>query len=75
MPRYFFDTLDGEHVIDHDGEVLLDNESARQAAVRIVSELTPTKAPHLWAGEDFKIVLRDENGVLGFLTVMATRVT
>ncbi|PZN93284.1 MAG: hypothetical protein DCF30_21920 [Hyphomicrobiales bacterium] len=74
MPRYFFDTLNGEHVVDRDGEVLLDNESARQAAIRVVSELTPMKASHLWAGDDFKVVIRDENGIIGFLTVMATRI-
>jgi hypothetical protein len=74
MPRYFFDTLDGEHVIDQDGEVLPDKETARQIATRIVAELTPSKSPDLWCGEPFKVVLRDDNNrVVGSLTVTATR--
>ena len=75
MPKFFFDTSDGEHVIDQGEKPPIQNESTRQSAVRIVSELTPISAPHLWAGNDLRIVLRDEKGVLGFLTVMATRVT
>ncbi len=71
MPRYFFDTLDGEHVIDHDGEVLEDRDAARQAAIRVVSELTPSRAPHLWDGEILEIVVRDEEKTIGILTVQA----
>ncbi|MGV9010707.1 DUF6894 family protein [Brevundimonas sp.] len=74
MPRYYFDTLDGEAMIDQDGEMAPDNRSARDIATKIVSEMTPGKAPHIWAGEPFKVVLRDEGGkTIGTLTVTATR--
>jgi hypothetical protein len=74
MPRFFFDTIDGEHRIDHDGEMLIDPASAREVAIRIVSELTPTKSPDLWCGEPFQVILRDEEKrVIGTLTVTATR--
>lgn len=74
MPRYFFDTLDGEAVIDQDGEILAGKASARETAIRIISEMTPGKAPHIWSGDPFKVVLRDEHGkTIGALTVTATR--
>ena len=74
MPRYFFDTLDGEDFIDQDGEVLNGQASARETAIRIISEMTPGKAPHIWSGDPFKVVLRDEDGkTIGALTVTATR--
>jgi len=74
MPRYYFDTLDGEAVIDQDGEVLAGRASARETAIRIVSEMTPGKAPHIWSGDPFKVVLRDEDGkTIGALTVTATQ--
>ena len=47
MPRYYFDTVDGEAYIDQDGELLPGNTSAREIAIRIISEMTPGKAPHL----------------------------
>lgn len=74
MPRYYFDTVDGEALIDQDGEVLSGETSAREIAIRIISELTPGKAPHIWSGDPFKVVLRDEHGkTIGALTVMASR--
>jgi hypothetical protein len=74
MPRYYFDTVDGEAFIDQDGEVLSSNTSAREIAIRIISEMTPGKAPHIWAGDPFTVVLRDEDGkTIGTLTVTATR--
>lgn len=74
MPRYYFDTVDGEALIDQDGEVLSGETSAREIAIRIISELTPGKAPHIWSGDPFKVVLRDEHGkTVGALTVTASR--
>ena len=74
MPRYYFDTLDGEAVIDQDGEVLAGRASAREIAIRIASEMTLGKAPHIWSGDPFKVVLRDEDGkTIGALTVTATQ--
>lgn len=76
MPRYFFDTQDGEAVIDQAGEVLPGDSSPREIAIRIISEMTPGKAPHIWSGDPFKVVLRDEAGkTIGALTVTATRET
>ena len=74
MPRYYFDTLDGEAVIDQDGEVRVCRASAREIAIRIASEMTLGKAPHIWSGDPFKVVLRDEDGkTIGALTVTATQ--
>lgn len=73
MPRYFFDTLDGQKLIDDEGEMLPDDETAKIAAAQIATELTPSRVAHIWKGEHFKVVIRDEQKlVIGYVTVMAT---
>lgn len=72
MPRYFFDTLDGNTIIDDEGEMLPDDEAAKIAAAQIASELTPSRVSHIWDGEQFKVVIRDEDKlVIGYVVVMA----
>lgn len=74
MPRYFFDTLNGETHTDREGELHPDSEAAREIATRIVAELTPSKSPELWDGEPFTVQMRDEaDQVVASMTVTATR--
>ena len=54
--------------------MLSGNTSAREIAIRIISEMTPGKAPRIWSGDPFTVVLRDEDRkTIGTLTVTATR--
>lgn len=73
MPRYYFDTLDGEAIIDDEGETAADQASARDIAIRIVSEMTRS-ASRSRAEEPVFAVLRDEaKASIRRLTVTATR--
>ncbi len=72
MPRYYFDTLDREQVTDDEGEILADDQAAKVMAAEIASELSLVRVAHIWAGEQFKIVIRDETKlVIGWLAVSA----
>lgn len=72
MRRYFFDTLNGEQIIDDEGEMLRDDDAAKRVAAQIAAELTPTRAAHLWAGKPLRVVIRDaDKAVIGYVLVTA----
>lgn len=64
MPRYFFDTDDGDwpHLDDH-GQVLRDAGAARLMAVDTLPDLAREKRPDGDQGE-FSVRVRDEAGTV-----------
>lgn len=73
MRRYFFDTTDGEHFPDTEGELLVDDDAARAVAYRVASELMSNHAKAVWEGETFRVVARSEAGEVGRVVVSAAR--
>ena len=62
MPRYFFDTYDGESFIpDEHGVVLEDLEQARDEAVRALPDLPRETLPDC-DRRDYVVEVRDEAG-------------
>jgi hypothetical protein len=62
MPRFYFDTYDGTHlVVDHLGLDLEGIEAAKHAAVTVLPEMARDALPD---GDrmEFSVRVRDENG-------------
>lgn len=71
MPRYFFDTDDGDlGLVDREGQFLADDASARAAALEALSDML---RDHVAAGETrvFSISVRDEQDRLIFAGAVA----
>lgn len=71
MTRYCFDAIDGEKVIDHVGMDLPDFASAKLVAGQIICEITPEQTVHIWSGEQFRVVIRTDEGTVGSMVVTA----
>jgi len=71
MTRYYFDAIDGVEAIDEDGEDLPDFEAAKKLAGQIAAEMTPERTTHIWAGGQFRVVIRTDDGVVGSIAVTA----
>ena len=62
MPRYFFDTNDGDQFADDDvGLELSDPEAARRAAITALPDMAYDKLPD-GDRRDFSVRVRDEAG-------------
>jgi hypothetical protein len=62
MPRYFIDTSDGDFtVIDEDGQDLDSDQTARDAAIQALPEMSRARLPD---GDQrvFSVLLRDQDG-------------
>ena len=63
MPRYFFDTADGERVCDPDGIELADVREARLYAIRYAGECIADESAQLSEHRDFRVEVRNRDGL------------
>lgn len=62
MPRYFFDSDDGDlHVIDDEGQEALDAAAARDLALSLLPHMARDKLPD-GDRRNFQVRVRDERG-------------
>lgn len=59
MPRYFFDILGEDPLIDVDGEILDNLTDARTVAVRILGEILLLRRAELFEGGVLRLQVRD----------------
>lgn len=64
MPRYFFHVHDGRDIPDTEGSEISSLDRVRYEAVRTAGELLREGGrSDLWSGEQWKMVVTDENGL------------
>ena len=69
MPRYFFDTDDGDlGLVDREGQILADDATARAAAMHALSDML---RDHVAAGETRVFSVRNEQDRLIFAGAVA----
>lgn len=61
MPRYFFNSEDGECYRDKAGTLLRDLASARREGVKILGELILHDPDLFLKTETFKVIIKDEH--------------
>jgi hypothetical protein len=66
MPRFFFNVHDGAGHPDCDGTELPDIPAARAYAVRYFGDLLRGDPCAFWNGEEWKMEVTDESGLLLF---------
>lgn len=72
MPRFFFNTQDGETVSDADGVMLPDMVAAEVEAVRLTGELLREHAEKFWGqGATYALTVTDEDGAALFSIITA----
>jgi len=71
MPRYFFDTQDGEAVADAEGVELPDLAAAQIEAVRLAGELLREHAEQFWLTRIFSVSVTDAQGAAQFVITIA----
>lgn len=69
MPRYFFTTADGTRDPDVDGTELPSLSAARIEAIKFAGEVLSDHPDMIWDGEDFRVEVSDEAGLLLFTVV------
>ena len=69
MPRYFFATADGTRETDHIGTQLANIAAARVEAIRYAGDVLSDQPGMLWDGEDFRVEVSDETGLVLFTVV------
>ena len=62
MPRYYFSTRNGHSLRDEEGDVLRDDDAARDMAVDILSEVLPSQREQLGRGGQYLVRVSDEDG-------------
>lgn len=67
MPRFYFDVMDGEGIIDEEGEELEDLYAARIVAVRLSGELLRDHPDRFWTVGERSCSVRDESGLILFV--------
>lgn len=73
MPRFFFDTDDGDRTIrDEEGQDLNDAETARRVALDVLPDMARDKLPD---GDErtFVASLRDERGTVLYVATLSLR--
>jgi len=74
MPRYFFDTHDGEHELrDEEGSEILGLQEARDEAIRVLPGIARDVLPGGGDRGDFVSTVRDERGQLVFRATLSLR--
>lgn len=71
MNRYFFNTQDGEAVLDVDGVELPDIAHAQIEAVKLMGELLREHAEEFWRTRNFAVTVADEEGATLFTVMTA----
>lgn len=71
MPRYFFDTQDGQAVADAEGVELPNLAAAEIEAVRLAGELLREHAEEFWRSRVFSVSVTDQHGVGQFVITIA----
>jgi len=69
MPRYYFSTADGTRQADTDGTELPNVASARIEAIKFAGDVLSEHPEIIWGGEDFRVEVSDENGLVLFTVV------
>ena len=69
MPRYFFTTADGTREQDIDGTELPNVATARVEAIKFAGEVLSDHPEMIWDGEDFRVEVSDERGLVLFTVV------
>jgi hypothetical protein len=75
MPRFHFNVYDGVDAPDCDGTELPDWDTAREEAIRLSGELLRDSAKQMALGEDWRMEVTDETGLILFrldFTVMGS---
>lgn len=62
MPRYFFNTVDGQRYPDEEGAELPDIAAVRTKAARVLGELLKEQSEDLWATARLRLEVTDEAG-------------
>jgi hypothetical protein len=75
MPRYFFDTADGERFHDTEGTDLKDDAAARLEAAAVLAEMLRDRPDLLNHSQVFRIEVRDADGVYRFCVEVVVRDT
>lgn len=71
MPRYFFDTDDGDlGLVDHEGEVLDNDASARAVALHTLCDMLREHI-HASGKQTFTAAVRNETGNIVFVAAVA----
>lgn len=71
MPRFFFHVHDGTTVLDEEGTVLPNLDTARKMAVTFAGELLRDIGRDVEDGEDWKVDLADERGLVLFTVMLS----
>ncbi|TXM91272.1 hypothetical protein [Methylobacterium sp. WL116] len=66
MPRFHFNIYDGEDYLDKDGFELPSWEQARHEAIRLAGEIFQHTAGKISLGEDWRMEVTDEKGLILF---------
>ena len=67
MPRFHFNVHDGHDIKDGEGVELLDFSTARREAIRLSGAILEDEADQFGAGEDWRLEVTDETGLILFL--------
>ena len=74
MPRYFFRLTDGINLEDLEGDILDDDDVARQAALEILAQTLDSRSAALLAGDSYVVEATEGEGRLVYrLTVQGVR--
>lgn len=74
MPRYFFRLTDGINLEDRDGDLLADDDDARQATLEILAQTLDSRSATLLAGDPYVVEATEGEGRLVYrLTVQGVR--
>lgn len=66
MPRFHFHVHDGCSLLDTEGTELADPQAARLEAIRIAGDILKHDAHRIALGEDWRIEVTDETGLILF---------
>ncbi|MCW6511765.1 DUF6894 family protein [Lichenifustis flavocetrariae] len=66
MPRYHFNTHDGQTTLDREGTVLSGLRAARRRAIRLSGALIESDFARMQLGEDWRMEVTDDHGRLLF---------
>lgn len=70
VPRYFFDTHDGQHVIDDEGIEFVDIDAACAQAMRYLPEVGRWEIPKDGDKQAFTVLVRDETNTVVYTATL-----